>query len=179
MFDILYNLIAFIVAVGVLVTIHEFGHFWVARKLGVKVLRFSVGFGKPLWSKTAGVDQTEYVLAAIPLGGYVKMLDEREGEVDEAELPRAFNRQSVWARIAIVAAGPIFNFLLAIVAYWLVFVLGTTGMKPIVGEVEKHSPAAVAGITAESTILEVSGDPVKTCSKHAWRYLMQALMVAA
>lgn len=173
MFDILYNVIAFILAVGVLVTIHEFGHFWVARKLGVKVLRFSVGFGKPLWSKKVGIDQTEYVLAAIPLGGYVKMLDEREAEVDEAELPRAFNRQSVWARIAIVAAGPIFNFLLAIAAYWLVFILGTTGMKPIVGEVEKHSPAAVAGIASESTILDINGQAVKT-----WQQTRLALLDA-
>ena len=101
---LLYSIAAFIVAIGVLVTVHEFGHFWVARKLGVKVLRFSVGFGKPLWMRKAGPDQTEYVIASLPLGGYVKMLDEREAEVDPSELERAFNRKSVWRRIAIVAA---------------------------------------------------------------------------
>ena len=110
----LLSVVAFILAIGILVTIHEFGHYWVARKVGVKVLRFSVGFGKPLWKKVAGPDQTEYVLAAIPLGGYVKMLDEREGPVDSSEVKRAFNRQNVWARIAIVLAGPIANLLLAV-----------------------------------------------------------------
>ena len=111
------SLIAFIVAIGILVTIHEFGHYWVARKMGVKVLRFSIGFGKPLWKRVAGEDKTEYVLAAIPLGGYVKMLDEREGDVDGTELDRAFNRKSVWARIAIVLAGPIANLILAVFLY--------------------------------------------------------------
>jgi regulator of sigma E protease len=123
-----YSIVAFIVAIGVLVTIHEFGHFWVARKLGVKVLRFSVGFGKPLWMRKAGPDQTEYVIAAIPLGGYVKMLDEREGEVAAHELERSFNRKSVWRRFAIVAAGPVFNFLFAIVAYYLIFLAGVSGV---------------------------------------------------
>ena len=109
---IIYSILAFIVAIGVLVTVHEFGHFWVARRLGVKVLRFSVGFGKPMWLKKAGADQTEYVIATIPLGGYVKMLDEREGTVAEHELERAFNQKSLWRRFAIVAVGPGFNFLL-------------------------------------------------------------------
>ena len=116
---IAYSLAAFIVAIGVLVTIHEFGHFWVARKLGVKVLRFSIGFGKPLWKRVSAKDGTEYVIAAIPLGGYVKMLDEREGDVAPDELDFAFNRKPVWRRFAIVAAGPAFNFLFAIFAYYL------------------------------------------------------------
>jgi regulator of sigma E protease len=108
--NFLVSIPAFIVAIAILVTIHEFGHYWVARKMGVKVLRFSIGFGKPLWSRVAGKDQTEYIIAAIPLGGYVKMLDEREAPVEEHEQHRAFNRQSVWKRIAIVVAGPLFNF---------------------------------------------------------------------
>ena len=120
---IIYSILAFIVAIGILVTVHEFGHFWVARKLGVKVLRFSVGFGKPLWLRKWGEDQTEYVIAAIPFGGYVKMLDEREGEVEKHELARAFNQKSVWRRIAIVVAGPAFNFLFAILAYYLIFLV--------------------------------------------------------
>ena len=119
----LISLLAFIVTLGVLITVHEFGHFWVARRLGVKVLRFSVGFGRPLWRRR-GRDGVEYVVAALPLGGYVKMLDEREGEVAPAEAPRAFNRQPVGSRIAIVLAGPLCNFLFAIVAYSLMFVIG-------------------------------------------------------
>ena len=144
---ILYSIVAFIVAIGVLVTVHEFGHFWVARKLGVKVLRFSVGFGKPLWLKKSGVDETEYVLAAIPFGGYVKMLDEREGEVEEHELERAFNRKSVWRRIAIVVAGPAFNFLFAILAYYLIFLAGVSGVKPIIGDITNPGPAYTAGFS--------------------------------
>ena len=141
-----YSIVAFIVAIGVLVTIHEFGHFWVARKLGVKVLRFSVGFGKPLWMRKAGPDQTEYVIAAIPLGGYVKMLDEREGEVAAHELERSFNRKSVWRRFAIVAAGPVFNFLFAILAYYLIFLAGVSGVKPVIGEVINPGVAHTAGV---------------------------------
>ena len=131
----LFSLASFVVAIGVLVTVHEYGHFWVARRLGVKVLRFSIGFGKPLWKRTFGKDATELVVAAIPLGGYVKMLDEREGEVAEAELSRAFNRKPVSTRIAVVVAGPAFNFIFAIFAYWLMFVSGVPGLKPVVGDV--------------------------------------------
>ena len=109
--EVLLSVLAFVVAIGVLVTVHEFGHFWVARRLGIKVLRFSIGFGKPLWMTTFGQDRTELVVAAIPLGGYVKMLDEREGEVPVEEQARAFNRQSIGARTAVVIAGPLFNFL--------------------------------------------------------------------
>ena len=119
----LQSVLSFVVAIGLLVAVHEFGHFWVARRLGVKVLRFSIGFGRPLWSRRAA-DGTEYVVAAIPLGGYVKMLDEREDDVPEAERHLAFNRQDLWKRIAIVSAGPLFNFLFAIVAYWAMFVAG-------------------------------------------------------
>ena len=124
------SLVAFILAIGILVTVHEFGHFWVARKLGVKVLRFSIGFGPPLWSRRTGHDGTELVIAAVPLGGYVKMLDEREGEVPASERHRAFNRQPVITRCAVVAAGPVFNFLFAILAYWIMYASGVPGMRP-------------------------------------------------
>ena len=122
--QILNSAFFFVLAIGVLVTVHEFGHFWVARRLGVKVLRFSVGFGKPLWSWRRKNDPTEYVIAAIPLGGYVQMLDEREGPVGNDELDQAFNRKPILSRCAVVIAGPLFNFLFAIFAYWLVFMLG-------------------------------------------------------
>lgn len=155
----LLSIAAFAVAIGVLVTVHEFGHFWVARKMGVKVLRFSIGFGKPLYRKTIGADNTELVIAAIPLGGYVKMLDEREGEVAGDELDRAFNRKSLGARFAIVAAGPVFNFLFAIAAYWLMFVNGVPGLRPVIGEVMPSSYAAQAGFVAGDEILAVDGKP--------------------
>jgi regulator of sigma E protease len=156
MTDFLSAALALVVALGILIAVHEFGHFWVARTLGVKVLRFSIGFGRPLWTRRAGADQTEYVLAAIPLGGYVKMLDEREGEVAPEELPRAFNRQPVAKRFAIVAAGPLFNFVFAVIAYWFMFVNGIPGMTPIIGEVEAGSPAAQAGLRSGQTILAVN-----------------------
>jgi len=152
----LYSVLAFIAAIGILVTIHEFGHYWVARQCGVKVLRFSVGFGKPLLIQKGGQDQTEYALAAIPLGGYVKMLDEREGEVDEQELPRAFNRQSVAKRFAIVFAGPAFNFLFAIIAYSLMYMNGVSGIKPYIGEVDNPGVAYSAGIQKKDLILSIN-----------------------
>ncbi|NOR40576.1 MAG: RIP metalloprotease RseP [Gammaproteobacteria bacterium] len=155
MSSVLFSLISFIVAIGVLVTVHEFGHFWVARRLGVKVLRFSIGFGKPLWKRTFGADDTELVIAAIPLGGYVKMLDEREGDVDDAELHRAFNRQSLRTRIAVVVAGPAFNFLFAILAYWAMFVAGVPGLRPVVGDVAPASYAAQAGIIPGDEIISI------------------------
>jgi len=160
--SVLYSVLAFIVAIGVLVTVHEFGHFWVARRLGVKVLRFSVGFGQPLWKRTFGADATELVVAAIPLGGYVKMLDEREGEVPAAELPRAFNRQPLQTRIAVVAAGPLFNFLFAIVAYWMMFVVGVPGLRPLVGDVIPGSYADMAGIVSGDEIVAVDNVPTPT-----------------
>jgi regulator of sigma E protease len=175
--SILYSVAAFVAAIGILVTIHEFGHFWVARKMGVKVLRFSVGFGKPLWKKTAGPDQTEYVLACIPLGGYVKMLDEREGNVAENELDRTFNRKSVWRRFAIVAAGPMFNFLFAIAAYSLIYMMGIVGVKPVIGDVSSPSPAYSAGIRAQDTILSVNG--IKTPSWQKARFTLLEESVGA
>ena len=165
---IIESIAAVIVAIGVLVTIHEFGHFWVARKMGVKVLRFSVGFGKPLWIKKAGRDQTEYVIASIPLGGYVKMLDEREGEVAAEDIDRAFNRKSVWRRFAIVAAGPAFNFIFAIVAYYLIYLAGVAGIKPMIGEVANPSPAYLAGVKKQDTILSING--VETISWEKARF---------
>jgi regulator of sigma E protease len=155
--NILSSLFYFLVAIGVLIAIHEYGHFWVARKLGVKVLRYSIGFGKPLWIRRRGPDQTEYVVAALPVGGYVRMLDEREGEVAEHERHRAFNRQSVAKRFAIVSAGPLSNFLLAIVAYWLVFMFGITVVKPVVGEIAPDSAAARGGLMRGDVIASVDG----------------------
>ena len=159
---IIFSLFFFLVALGILITIHEFGHYWVARKAGVKVLRFSVGFGRPLLTWRRGADKTEYVLAAIPLGGYVKMLDEREDDVDPAEAHRAFNRQSLARRSAIVVAGPLFNFILAIAAYWLIFVMGVTGLKPIVGDVTENSIAGRAGLVTGQTIVAVDSTPTPT-----------------
>ncbi len=160
--NFIYAVVFFIIALGLLIAIHEFGHYWVARKLGVKVLRFSIGFGRPLWQWRRGEDQTEYVIAMIPLGGYVKMLDEREEPVPREELHRAFNRQPLGNRVAIVAAGPLFNFLFAIIAYWLIFVLGVPGIKPIVGEVQPGSVFAQAGARAGDQILAVDGRPTPT-----------------
>jgi regulator of sigma E protease len=159
MTEVLFSVLAFIVAISVLIAIHEFGHFWVAKKLGVKVLRYSIGFGKPIWKKTAGADKTEYVIASLPLGGYVKMLDEREGTVSEEEKHRAFNRQSVGKRFAIVFAGPAFNFLFAILAYWLMFVIGVTGIKPVIGDVEPNTPAALAGLIPGQEIVAINHKP--------------------
>ncbi|MAM57110.1 MAG: zinc metallopeptidase RseP [Salinicola sp.] len=154
--DTIQNVLAVIVVLGLLITFHEFGHFWVARRCGVKVLRFSVGFGKPLWSRFDR-QGTEYAIAAIPLGGYVKMLDEREGPVAPEERDQAFNRKSVWARIAIVAAGPIANLLLALVAYWALFVYGSTTVAPVIGEVTPGSLAAQGGLRSGQEIVSVEG----------------------
>ena len=173
--SIIYSILAFIVAIGVLVTVHEFGHFWVARKLGVKVLRFSVGFGKPLWLKRSGPDQTEYVIATIPFGGYVKMLDERETEVEAHELERAFNRKSVWRRIAIVAAGPVFNFLFAILAYYLIAMAGVSGVKPVLGQITNPSPAHTAGVQQGDLILSVNGVNTPTWERARFALLEESV----
>lgn len=157
MMDLFY----FIVTLAILVTVHEFGHFWVARKCGVKVLTFSVGFGHPLWQRT-DASGTRYVLAAIPLGGYVKMLDEREAPVPDEQQGEAFNRQSLWARTAIVSAGPLANFLLAIAVYWVVFVIGVPGHKPVIGHVTDYSPAAEAGLASEQTIVSIDGTAIES-----------------
>lgn len=151
------------VTLGLLVTFHEFGHFWVARRCGVKVLRFSVGFGRAIWSRI-GRDGTEYRIAMIPLGGYVKMLDAREGEVPEADRDREFTGKSVWKRIAIVAAGPGFNFIFAIAAFWLMFVIGRPDSAPIVAQPPAHTLAAEAGFQAGDRILGVDGETVLTWS---------------
>jgi len=160
--QLLTSVLAFVVAIGILVAIHEYGHYLVARLLGVKVLRYSVGFGRVLWSRRGGPDQTEYCLSAIPLGGYVKLLDERDCAVTFAERGRAFNRQSGPARIAILAAGPAFNLLFAILAYTVMFVDGVPGMRPVVGSVEAGSLAADAGLEAGDTIVQVGERRVAT-----------------
>ncbi len=181
------SILGFILAIGILVTVHEFGHFWVARKLGVKVLRFSVGFGKPIYrwqsrqrAPVTGMgqsqdlnelaDDTEYVIAAIPLGGYVKMLDEREGDVAKAELHRAFNRQSLPVRSAIVVAGPLFNLIFAVFAFWGVLVLGETGLRPLIGEVSAGSPAATAGMIQGDEIVAVNQQPTQTWTQVLYQF---------
>lgn len=152
----------FIVAVSLLVTVHEFGHYWVARRLGFKVLRFSVGFGKPLFSRVWGADRTEYVLAAIPLGGYVKLLDEREGGVAPADLPRSFTRKPPWQRILVLLAGPAFNIAFAILLLWvMLWSSGVTDLKAVVGEVRLESPAARAGLTQGDEIVSIEGVDVQ------------------
>jgi len=157
------DLLSFIVAISVLVAAHEFGHFWVARRLGFKVLRFSIGFGRPLVVRRGGPpDYTEYWLSMIPLGGYVKMLDEREAPVASGERHRAFNQRPVWQRIAVLLAGPAFNFLFAIVAYWLMFASGVPGLKPLIGAVAPDSVAARAGIEPGDEITAVGGRPTAT-----------------
>lgn len=171
MMDVLLTVVSLLVALSLLIAVHELGHFLVARWMGVKVLRYSIGFGKPLWQKTSGTDQTEYVLAAIPLGGYVKMLDEREGEVPETELHRAFNRQPVLKRSAIVLAGPFFNFAFAIVAYWLMFVIGINGIKPIIGDIAPDTIASAAGLHSGQEILSVDGEPTPT-----WQSAIEAIL---
>jgi regulator of sigma E protease len=160
-----------VVALGILVTFHEFGHYWVARRCKVKVLRFSVGFGKPLWMHK-GKDGTEWVVAAIPLGGYVKMLDEREGEVRAAELDDAFNRKTVWQRMAIVVAGPVANLILCVALLWLMFVIGRPDYAPVAGRVE--GIAAEAGIRRGDTLLAVGERRTPT-----WTEASMALLTAA
>ncbi|MGB5854938.1 MAG: sigma E protease regulator RseP [Oceanisphaera sp.] len=158
---ILWNLGAFIVALGILVAVHEYGHFWVARRNGVKVERFSIGFGKAIWRRM-GKDGTEYVVAMIPLGGYVKMLDGRVDEVPEALKDQAFNHKSVWARMAIVVAGPMANFVFAIFAFWLMFLIGVPAVKPVLNDVTQSSPAAEAGLLPGMEILAIDGKAVRT-----------------
>lgn len=172
--ETLHTLFYFIVAVGILVAFHEFGHFWVARKVGVKVLRFSIGFGKVLWSKQKNNQSTEYVLSAIPLGGYVKMVDEREGPVTSEDLPFSFNRQPLWARTAIVAAGPVFNLILAVALFWSVLVIGESGIKPILGKVEQGTLAAAAGFVEGDEIISVNDKPTPT-----WTQTLTTLIGAA
>jgi regulator of sigma E protease len=160
-----------LVALGVLITFHEFGHYWVARRLGVRVLRFSVGFGRALW-KRRGRDGTEYMIAALPLGGYVKMLDEREGEVATEDLKFAFNRQPVSSRIAIVSAGPAFNLLFAVLAFWVMFMVGIPESRPVVGEVT--GIAAASGMRPHDEIIALDGQRTST-----WSHALLALVTGA
>ncbi len=169
------TILAFIGAIALLVVFHEFGHYWVARRCGVKILRFSVGFGKVLYSKRFASSGTEWALSAIPLGGYVKMLDEREGEVAPEDLPYAFNRKPVLQRMAIVVAGPIANFILAIALYWLVFVSGVQGLKPVLGEVPQGTPAASAQMRSGETLLRIDDKAIPSWQELRWALLDRAL----
>ena len=169
------TLLAFVGAIALLVVFHELGHYWMARRCGVKVLRFSIGFGKVIYSKRFSSAGTEWVISAIPLGGYVKMLDEREGEVVPEDLPYAFNRQPVLQRMAIVITGPLANFLLAIVLYWGLFVHGLPGLKPMLGEVPPDSPAAYAQIQPGETILSINGETIPSWQELRWTILELAL----
>jgi regulator of sigma E protease len=172
------TLLAFAVAIAVLVVFHELGHYCVARLCGVKVLRFSVGFGKALYCKKFTGGETEWVISAIPLGGYVKMLDEREGEVAPNELHCAFNRKPVQQRMAIVVAGPLANLILAIVLYWVLFIHGVPGLKPMLGEIVPQSPAVAAQFQAEETILSINGVAVPSWQEVRWTLLELALQKA-
>jgi regulator of sigma E protease len=171
MSEVLGSIWWLLVALGLLITFHEFGHFWVARRLGVKVLRFSIGFGPAIWKRTSK-DGVEYVLAAIPLGGYVKMLDEREGHVEEDELVQSFNRKPIWARIAIVIAGPAFNLVFAIAAFWIMFMVGIPEARPIIGEVS--GIAAEAGLQSGDEIRALDGKATKT-----WTHTLLSLITFA
>ena len=168
--DLLYTIALTLGTLAVLVAIHEYGHFWVARRCGVQVLRFSIGFGTSLWS-WHDKQGTQYSIAAIPLGGYVKMLDEREGDVPADQLHRAFNRKPVLQRIAVVAAGPLANLLLAVVAYWFLFMSGESGFVPIVDKVEPDSVAAVAGLESGQEIVAVDGVETPTWQALSFRLL--------
>jgi regulator of sigma E protease len=159
--NFIWHALWFVVAVSLLVTVHEFGHYWVARRLGFKVLRFSVGFGSPLVSRVAGADRTEYVVASIPLGGYVKLLDEREGPVPPEDLARSFTRKPPWQRIAVLLAGPAFNIVFAILVLWGMFwAKGITEFKPVIGDVVSSSVAAQGGLRSGDEILAIDGSAV-------------------
>jgi regulator of sigma E protease len=171
----LNTVLAFVVALGVLIVVHEYGHYLVARLCGVKVLRFSVGFGRPLALWRRGADRTEWVIAAVPFGGYVKMLDEREGSVAPHEAHRAFNRQSVWRRLAIVVAGPAFNLAFAVLVYAGLFMYGLPEARPVLGEPPAGTPAAAAGLKAGDTVRAANGEPIATWQELRWRALQAAL----
>ncbi len=174
----LTTLAAFLVTLGVLIVIHEFGHYWVARRCGVRVLRFSIGFGRPLWRRVLGGDRTEWVVAAIPLGGYVRMLDERDPDIDPADLAdlsRAFNRQSVAKRIAIVLAGPLANLLLAIGVYWFLNVTGTLEPRAVLGAPAAESIAGHAGVREGDEVVAVDGKKIAAYSDLRWQLLERAV----
>ena len=173
--SLLNTIVAFVVALGVLIVVHEYGHYIVARLCGVKVLRFSVGFGRPLALWRRGADRTEWVIAAVPFGGYVKMLDEREGAVAPQEAHRAFNRQSVWRRFLIVVAGPLFNFAFAVLVYAGLYMYGLPEARPILGEPARGTPAAQAGLRSGDTVRAVEGSAITTWQELRWRVLQGAL----
>jgi regulator of sigma E protease len=168
------TLLAFAVTIGILVVIHEYGHYAIARACGVKIVRFSVGFG-PVIAKRLGRNGTEWALSAIPLGGYVKMVDEREGDVAPADLPHAFNRKPVWQRMAIVVAGPMANLLLAILLYWILFISGTTVLKPYVAAPETGSPAAAAGFQNGELVTAIDGEAVEDWQDIYWLVLKRGI----
>jgi len=172
---LLHTVVSFIVALGVLIIVHEYGHYLAARLCNVKVLRFSVGFGRPLLLRRRGADRTEWVVAAIPFGGYVKMLDEREGPVAPAESGRAFNRQGVWRRVFIVAAGPLFNFLFAIGVYAGLFMYGLPEARPVLAEPPSGTLAAAAGLHAGDTVRSVDDAAMRTWQDVRWRVLQAGL----
>lgn len=175
--SLLTTILAFLVALGLLIVVHELGHFWVARLCGVKVLRFSVGFGRPLARWVLGPDRTEWVIAAVPYGGYVRMLDERESEsgpIDPADLPRAFNRQSVWRRALIVAAGPIANLLLAVAIYFVLNLIGTSDVRALLDQPAKGTLAAAAGLAEGDLVLRVGDQPIRSWSDLRWSLLQEA-----
>lgn len=159
-------LVSFIVALGILIVVHEFGHYWVATRVGVKVLRFSVGFGKPIWSRRWGKDKTEFVISAIPLGGYVRMLGEGDDAYTADEAHRAFSQKSLLQRTAVVLAGPLFNLAFAVLAFWVVYIIGIDGIKPVVGVVVPQSIAESAGFKRGDELLEIDGKPVQTWGEH-------------
>lgn len=170
--------LSFIFTLGLIITVHEFGHFQMARWCDVKVLKFSIGFGKPLLSKRFGPDQTEFVIAAIPLGGYVKMLGEEHAaaaDEEDLDMTRAFNKQSVGKRMAIVLAGPFANLLLAVVLYWLLFMMGVVGIRPIVGDITDGSPAAIAQIRSGELLQKVNGKEVSSWQDVRWLLLKESL----
>jgi len=173
--SLLTTILAFAFALGALIVVHEYGHYIVARVCNVKVLRFSVGFGRVIWSRRYGRDQTEWAISAFPLGGYVKMLDEREGEVAPEDLARAFNRQSVYRRYVIVAAGPIANFLLAIALYWVIYMHGIPGLSPVIGAVAPGSPAAAAQFAPGETLTRIGQQAVTTWQDARWVLLKHAV----
>ena len=164
--NIFITIAAFLVTIGLLVAVHEFGHFWVARKLGIKVQRFSIGFGKRIWTYTGkDEDRVEYALSLIPLGGYVKMLDEREGDVDPAERHRAFNVQPVWKRFLVVLAGPVFNFIFAIAAFATTYMVGIDSVRPYLGTPAPNTPAAISGFEVGDRVLKVSDTEVESVNQ--------------
>jgi regulator of sigma E protease len=173
--NVLHTVLSFVVALGVLIVVHEYGHYLAARLCKVKVLRFSVGFGRALYTRRIGPDRTEWSVAAIPFGGYVKMLDEREAPVEAKELHRAFNRQSVWRRFVIVLAGPVFNFLFAIAVYAGLYMHGMPEARPVLAQPAAGTLAQAADFVAGDTVRLIEGEPIATWQELRWRVLQGAL----